>query len=1600
MNTQTGYFKKALVVLMAVMMMFTMMPSMAWAGISEGNVEYANNSYFKEITFTTRESTEYDAVTFSDFANCKFVAPTNISSLCVKFQIREGIETEGIEFSAEYTDVKTKQLKNMPLQKTNEYYKLLNCISNNAEGATVNLFAKDSNGKIRQTIKVTISRAVAPMLFYINDSSRLNDFKRDVEGNFIYVLDVKEYVKELTLKVNQGNQIKAIMVGDAKATNMKPFRVTYAFNERGEMEIPVKFTPKNAQALESTYIIKCQASFDELLLASDSSGTALYNEIGKFSTATTTYNITVPSENDKIYLFGADKAHGKVHAKYIDTSGEEKEIDIKAFQFTELPDCIQFGSKEQNITVSLGNKEYTINIKRTPAPSGLSVKTIAGEELLIDDFSVLKKEYYAIVPSSERSIKINVEAGGEYHCTAFNKALELNKDNDYELSWEDGDCITLPIEVANESGETTTYTIKLLRGDGTNKPVLIKDITDNELRCKYEEFIEPIEIEAVGKRNGSISYTWYVNSEKDAAKGTGVVESRTKSIIIDTKKIEDSYYHCRITNTVNGKEYVTYTDVIHVYVDLGRSPNSIIKINPFSKEYFEGDVIQPLYVKAESEFSSIQNYSYQWYKAKTADKYEDAEPIDGANEQTYTPIIEEEGDHYFFCAVKNSYQQYPASEARTNIATIKIKSSADLGLNFQGDGTVNSPYVITGSDDLNKISNAVNQGYSFAGKYFKISDEVEEISLPTSWKPIGTVKDQESSIILSEGENRDKQYDYTGKGTKLFPFSGTFDGNNKTIVVAEGGLPLFGICREATIKNLNIYGKRIASNGLIHNYVVDYGIDGDYNTGCPATATIENVRLKEKSQTLRSGFLSGFASGANTVNIVNCEIEPGVVIGYDTSCEQAAIGSFAGEFNGTIYNSKSYATVNGKRQVGGLVGAKGQSMGPCTIANSQFIGRINASGDYAGGILGAGYYGAPNTPVPTVRNCLVAADIIGAKNVGGIYGGEPSCEDCWANGKGDITDNVFYGGLTATVANANVGGIIGFMKSYNKNQTMAENYYINTCGTAKGIGSVEISKVKDLDLSKEGTAVSQAALQDNSVVLKLNKSKTSFKNWIQGKEYPIHSSEPVVYEISLSGKYKTTYETGQKLVTDGVIITAKYSDGTTAKIDKDDKRFPDVKFTGFNSNKRGVQTITVTYGAATAAYEVTVLYPKATPITVFFTLLGDTAHGELTEATGKHTLKDKNLPETWVERTEVPITNNQTVYDVMKKVFEANAITWEESYGLGTAYIESLTRNGVTLGQFTNGSFSGWMYTLNGKHPSLGVAQQYLNGGEEIIFHYTDDYTIDISGENWDIPGGTVEEVKDVTTDTKSGTTTAPTEVKVSEKTNADGTKTKVADVKVSADNQKEILKQAKASKSKEIILNVSGKSVGDATKADVTLDKSFIDSIVKDTNAKLTIKTPFGDKTYTQEELKAMSEAATGSTVTVAIEKAAEEPTDDAAAKIAKAKSIVKDMKLVARSSKTAKKNIKAVLKSDAKVNASIKELKDLGFTVKYRFYRSTKKAASYKSTVTKKTASYTNTSGKKGTKYFYKVQVRVYDENGKLVAKTALKQCKYASRTWSKAR
>ena len=100
----------------------------------------------------------------------------------------------------------------------------------------------------------------------------------------------------------------------------------------------------------------------------------------------------------------------------------------------------------------------------------------------------------------------------------------------------------------------------------------------------------------------------------------------------------------------------------------------------------------------------------------------------------------------------------------------------------------------------------------------------------------------------------------------------------------------------------------------------------------------------------------------------------------------------------------------------------------------------------------------------------------------------------------------------------------------------------------------------------------------------------------------------------------------------------------------------------------------------------------------------------------------------------------------------------------------------------------------------------------------------------------------------------------------------------------------------------------------------------------------------------------------------------------------------LMARSKKTAKLNIKVVVKGD------LKAITDAGYTIKYKFYRSTKKSAGYKAVLTKKAPTYYNTYGKKGTMYYYKARVMIYDKNGNFVAQTALKQCKYANRLWTK--
>ena len=108
--------------------------------------------------------------------------------------------------------------------------------------------------------------------------------------------------------------------------------------------------------------------------------------------------------------------------------------------------------------------------------------------------------------------------------------------------------------------------------------------------------------------------------------------------------------------------------------------------------------------------------------------------------------------------------------------------------------------------------------------------------------------------------------------------------------------------------------------------------------------------------------------------------------------------------------------------------------------------------------------------------------------------------------------------------------------------------------------------------------------------------------------------------------------------------------------------------------------------------------------------------------------------------------------------------------------------------------------------------------------------------------------------------------------------------------------------------------------------------------------------------------------------------------------KELMKSAKFKVTTTKTSKKSVKVQVAAKSS-KSLISDIKSLGYTVKYQFYRSTKKTAGYKLLKTSSKNSFISTKGTKGRKYYYKARMLVYD-GSKLVARSALKRCSYGAR------
>ncbi len=199
---------------------------------------------------------------------------------------------------------------------------------------------------------------------------------------------------------------------------------------------------------------------------------------------------------------------------------------------------------------------------------------------------------------------------------------------------------------------------------------------------------------------------------------------------------------------------------------------------------------------------------------------------------------------------------------------------------------------------------------------------------------------------------------------------------------------------------------------------------------------------------------------------------------------------------------------------------------------------------------------------------------------------------------------------------------------------------------------------------------------------------------------------------------KTAYTAGEVFDPTGMVVTATYNNGSTAAVTA-------YSYAPGRALQAGDTAMTVTYTGQDAAENLPAAIVPITVtasgqggsgsrnLTVYLTLYGDDNHGEATGTA--HTYKARNLT-SWLAETAVTVPQGSCVIDVISRALGLAGIPYENPSG---SYIESVKG----LSEKDNGPLSGWMYILNNRYPSLSTAEQTVQNGDRIIFHYTDDYT-------------------------------------------------------------------------------------------------------------------------------------------------------------------------------------------------------------------------------------------------------------------------------------
>ncbi|SHJ26919.1 The GLUG motif-containing protein [Geosporobacter subterraneus DSM 17957] len=402
-----------------------------------------------------------------------------------------------------------------------------------------------------------------------------------------------------------------------------------------------------------------------------------------------------------------------------------------------------------------------------------------------------------------------------------------------------------------------------------------------------------------------------------------------------------------------------------------------------------------------------------------------------------------------------------------------------------GSGTLGDPYEIATVEHLNNVRKYLDKHYRQI-EDIDLNDYVSENGAGyhggNGWKPIGNYNN---------------------------PFTGSFDGNSKTISNLTINRPdfnlyerytgLFGLTgEEAVLENITLntaqaFGNDYTgalvgnNNGLIENCAaLNVEVTGSMYIGGLAgisTGIIDNC--------FSSGIVMGRGSrigglvGDNSKSLTSsAEIKnsfsTATVKNIEGETDVYNVGGLVGyNSGGTIFNCYATGNVSGHEEIGGLVGENWSGVIEQCYATGNVTGSPDGSSSsyYVGGLVGESGY---NSEI--IRSYATGA-VLGQRNVGGLVGSLSS--------GGGIEDSYSLGQVSGV---EHVGGLVGrasgsIVNTYAKGAVSGSSYLGGLAGYLDDWGSV-ISSYYDKDTT--GKTDTEKGVPKSSEEMKEN---TTFVDW-------------------------------------------------------------------------------------------------------------------------------------------------------------------------------------------------------------------------------------------------------------------------------------------------------------------------------------------------------------------------------------------------------------------------------------------------------------------------------------------------------------------------